>query len=84
MKFGILLRNALGRYVFRFHKNRMGDEVIVTSFNIYLNYCPYFLQSIVYISDSIEHTNLILVTNTQHHDIHLMIKMKVTFTDDED
>ena len=40
-----------------------------------------FLQTIV--SNSIEPTNFILGTNTQQHNVHLMIKMKVTLTDDE-
>ena len=34
-------------------------------------------------SNSIEHTNFILGTNTQQHDVHLMIKVKVTLRDDE-
>ena len=42
-----------------------------------------FLETIVHISNSIEHTNFILGTNTQQHDVHLMIKVKVTLTDDE-
>ena len=42
-----------------------------------------FLQTIVYISNSIQHTNFILGTNTQQHDAQLMIKVKVTLTDDE-
>ena len=35
-----------------------------------------FLQTIVHISNSFEHTNFILGTNTQQHDVHLMIKVK--------
>ena len=42
-----------------------------------------FLQTIVHISNSIEPTNFILGTNTQQHNVHLMIKMKVTMTNDE-
>ena len=41
-----------------------------------------FLQTIVHNSNSIEPTNFVLGTNTQQHNIHLMIKMKVTLTDD--
>ena len=41
LKFGMLLRYTLGRFVFKFHKNRMGDDVIVTSFDFYPNNCPY-------------------------------------------
>ena len=40
-----------------------------------------FLQTIAHISNSIEHTNLILGTNIQH-EVHLMIKVKVTLTDE--
>ena len=71
MKFGVSLRYTLGRLVFRFHKNRMGDDIIV------------ILQTIVHISNSIEPTNFVLGTNSQKHNVHLMIKMKVTLTHDE-
>ena len=53
----------------------MGDDVIVTSLS--------FLQTIVHISNSIELKNFVLGTNTQQHNVHLMMKMKVTLTDDE-
>ena len=53
----------------------MGDDVIVTSFS--------FLHTSVHISNSIEPTNFVLGTNTQQHNVHLMIKMKVTLSDDE-
>ena len=42
-----------------------------------------FLLTLVHILYSIEHTNLILGTNTQQYDIHIMVKVKVTLTDDE-
>ena len=49
-----------------------------------------FLQTIVQITNSIEPTNFVLEptnfvlgTNTQQNNVHLMIKMKVTLTDDE-
>ena len=74
----LLLRYTLSRLLVNFHKNRMGDDVIMTSFNIR------FLQTIVHISNSIEPTNYVLGTNTQQHNVHLMIKMKVTLTDDEE
>ena len=57
--------------MFAFNKSQTGDDVLVIS----------FLQTIVHISNSIEHTNFILNTNIQQHDVHLMIKMKVTLTD---
>ena len=53
----------------------MSDDVIVLSFKFYPNNCP--------ISHSIEPTNFILGTNTQQHNVHLMLKMKVTLTDNE-
>ena len=31
MKFGMSLRYTLGLFVFKFHKDRMGDDVIMTS-----------------------------------------------------
>ena len=68
------LRYALGRLVFKFHENRISDDVIVTS---------KFLETIVYISISIEPTNFVLETNTQKYNFHLIIKMKATLTDDE-
>ena len=77
MKVGMSLKYTLGRFVFKFHKNRMGDDVIVTSFNLS------FHQTIVHISNFIEPTNFVLETNTQQHNVHLMIKMKVTLSDDE-
>ena len=75
--FGMSLRYTLDRLVFKFHKNRMGDDVIVTSLK--------FLQTTVQISNSIEPTNFVLWTNTQQHNIHLklMIRIKVILTDDE-
>ena len=75
MKFDVLLENTLVRFVFEFHKNRISYDVIVTSLK--------FSPKIVHISNSIEHTKFILSTNKQHHNIHLMIKMKVTLTDYE-
>ena len=35
MKFGMLLRYALSRLAIAFDKNRMGDDIIMTSFNFY-------------------------------------------------
>ena len=42
-----------------------------------------FLQTIVNISNSIEPTNFVLGTNTQQYNVYLIIKMKLTLTDDE-
>ena len=42
-----------------------------------------FLQTIDYISNSIEHTNFTLDTNMQQHNVHFMIKEDVTLTEDE-
>ena len=58
----------------------MSVDVIVhmTSF-IHLS----FVFQAICISNSIELRNLILGTNTQQHNAHLMIKMKVTLTDYE-
>ena len=36
-----LCRYTLGRFVFKFHKNRIDDDVIVTSFTFSPNNCPY-------------------------------------------
>ena len=41
MKFGMSLGYTLGRFVFDCHKNRMGDDVIMTSFMFSTNNCPY-------------------------------------------
>ena len=35
MKFGEPLRYALSRVAIDFHKNRMGDDVIMSSFNLF-------------------------------------------------
>ena len=72
MTFGMSLRYTRDQFVFKFHKNRMSDDVIMTS--------SMFLQTIVNISNSMEPTNLVLGTNTQHHYFRLIIKMKVTLT----
>ena len=42
LKFGMLLRYALYRFVVEFHKNQMGDDVMATSFKFSLYKCPYF------------------------------------------
>ena len=76
MNFFKSLRYTLGRFVLKYKKNRMDDDVIVTSFKFSPNNCPY-------ISNSFEHTNFVLGINTQQHNFHLIIKMKVTLTDDE-
>ena len=55
----------------------MGDDVIMTSFKFYPN------NNIVPISNSIEPTNFVLGTNAQQYNVHLIITMKVTLTDDE-
>ena len=59
----------------KFHKNQMGYHVIMTSFQFSPNNCPYL--------KFFESTNCVLGTNTPQHNGHLMIKMKVTLTDDE-
>ena len=42
MKFGMSIRYALGRFAFEFDKeNRLGNDVIVTSFDISPNNCMY-------------------------------------------
>ena len=41
MKFGMLLRYTLSRFVFTFHKIRMVDDVNMTSFKFSTNNCPY-------------------------------------------
>ena len=77
MKFGMSLRYklTLGRFGFKFHKNQTDDDVIVTSYK--------FSPNIVLISKSIKLTNFVLGTNSQQHNVHLMIKMKMTLTVDE-
>ena len=42
MKFGMSLRYTLCRFEFKFHKNRMGDDVIVTSFKLSQSNYQYF------------------------------------------
>ena len=56
MKFGMSLGYVLGRFVciFVFHKNRTGDDVIVT---------------VLIISNSIKPTNFILDTNIQKYKV---------------
>ena len=54
----------------------MGDVVIVTSFKFSPNNCPYLKFYRTY-------KRRTLKTNTQQHNVHLMIKMKVTLTNDE-
>ena len=70
MKFVMLL----GRIVLKFRKNRIGDGVIVTSIKFSPNNCPYLKFKL---------TNFILGTKTQQHNVHLMINIKMTLTDDE-
>ena len=41
MKFGMSLRYTFGRFVYKFHKIQMGDDVIMTSFKFSPNNCPY-------------------------------------------
>ena len=74
LKFDMPLTYALSRIVVEFHKNQMGDDVIVTSFTI--------LHTNVHISNSSEPTNFIFgtTTNIQQHKIHLMITVQVTLT----
>ena len=76
MKFGMSVRYTLCRFVLKINKIWMGDDVIMTSF-------IGFLQTIVHISNSIEPKNFVLGTNTQQYKVHLMIKLKVTLTDNE-
>ena len=38
----MLLRYTHGRFVYKFHKNRMGNDIIVTSFKSSPNNCPHF------------------------------------------
>ena len=64
MKFSMSLRYTLGRFVFKFHKNQMSDDVIMTSFKFSPNNCS---------SNLFEPTNFVLGTNTQQHNLHLMI-----------
>ena len=47
----------------------------MTSFKFSPNNCPY--------PNSIEPTNFVLGTNTQQYNVNLIMKMKVTLTDDE-
>ena len=75
MKFGLSLWYTFGRFVFKFHKVRMGDDVIMTSFKFSPNNFPYLKFYWIYLY------NFIPGTNTQQHDVHLMIKMKVTLID---
>ena len=60
-------------YIFQFYKNRIGDDVIVTS-----------KQCMVNISISTEATNFILGTNTQQYLVHPIVRVHVTLTDAED
>ena len=69
VKFGLSLRYDLYRFVFEFHKNQTDDDVIWTLLGRHLS----FLQTIVHISNYIDYTNFILGTNTQQHDVNLMI-----------
>ena len=41
MKFGMSPIYTLGRFVYKFHKIRMGDDIIMTSFKFSPNNCPY-------------------------------------------
>ena len=41
MKFDLSLRYTIGQFLLKFHKHRMGDDVIVTSFKFSPNNCPY-------------------------------------------
>ena len=49
----------------------MDDDVIVTSKKVFI------------MSNCFEPTNFVLGTKTQQHNVHLMMKMKVTLTYDE-
>ena len=71
MKFG---RYTVGQFVFKFHKNRMGDDISMTSIKFSPNNCPYLI-----ILNSVVPTNFVLGTNTQKYNVHLIIKM----TDDK-
>ena len=41
IRFGVSLKYTFGRFVFKFHKYRMGDDVNVTSFKFTTNNCQY-------------------------------------------
>ena len=41
MTFSMSFKYALGRFMFEIHRNRIGDDVIVTSFNFSLKKCIY-------------------------------------------
>ena len=75
MKFGMSIKYTLSRHLFKFHEVQMEDDVIMTLFK--------FSFTNVHISNSIEPTNFVRETNTQQYNVHLMIKMNVTLTDDE-
>ena len=75
MKFSMSLRYTLGRLFLNFIK----VEWVMTSLWRHLR----LLQAIVHISSSVEPTNFVLGTNAQQHNVHSMIKMRFTLTDDE-
>ena len=58
-------------FVVAFHKNQMGDDVMVTSFRFFPYQCSFF-------SNSTEH--FVFGTNIQQHNVHLLIKVQVTLT----
>ena len=74
IKFGMSLRYVLGRVVFELYKsNGLCRCCDVLSYH----------HTIIHTLNSIEPTNFILGTNIQQHEVHLMIKVKVTLTDSE-
>ena len=74
MEFGMSLRYALEDFCLNFK-----IEYLMTSLWRHLS----FLQTVVNITNSILHTNFILGTNIQQHDVHRMIKVKLILTDDK-
>ena len=77
MKFDMSLRYILGWFVSKSYKNRMGDDVIVTSIKFSPNNCPYLKFYWTYWLQT-------SYLESIHNKITSMIKMKVTLTGDED
>ena len=65
LKFGMLLKNALGRFTFKFHEIRTNDDVIVTSFKSSPNNCPYLKFYLTYkLNTWYQHTATLGTSNT--------------------
>ena len=79
MKFGMSIEHAFGKFASKFDKNRMGNDVIVTSFN-HSQSRPIFVN----ISISIEPTTFILCTNIQQPLVYLIVlEQSMTLADSE-